>query len=138
MIFMVQSNQLVRSQHLPPEEQQRMAEQFHQTTNQLHAAEVAVQTEAHQQVALQEFWQAHEEWSQARQVLAPIQREMETLRARGAATNQPAATIVEQAERADKLPARHSGGLAWLVGAVGALLTGAWLLGTGQGKPKAA
>jgi hypothetical protein len=137
MASMVQSNQLDSSRNLPASEWQRIEEQYRQTTNEMYSLAQAVEAELRQQQAAKEFWAVREELDQAKQVLAPLQQAMESHRQLLTNTTNLPATIVEPAASALKLPPRNSAAFACLIGAVGALLTGAWLLGSGTGKPNA-
>ncbi len=130
MIVMVQSNQLARSQSLPPADLQKLADQFTRTTNHVNELEAMIQAEMQKQEALQNFWDAQQELDQVNIVLTPLQKAMAEQRTVAEATNNPPAIVAEPADSAKKLPARNPVAFGCLIGAVVMLLGGAKLLGT--------
>jgi hypothetical protein len=132
MIVMVQSNQLARSQSLPPDDLQRQIDQFTHTTNHVNELETAIQAEMQKQEALKNFWDAQQELDQVNIVLVPLHTAMTEQRTVAEATNNPPAVVAEPADSAKKLPARDPVALGCLLGAVVFLLVGAKLLGTGD------
>ena len=131
MIVMVQSNQLARSQSLPPADLQKLTDQFTRTTNHVNELETAIQTETQKQEALKNFWDARQELDQVNIVFVPLQQAMLEQRTVAEATNNPPAVVTEPADSAKKLPARNPVALSCLLGAVVFLLLGAKLLGPG-------
>jgi hypothetical protein len=132
MIVMVQSNQLARVQSLPAAELQKLTAAYARATNQLAALEAALQTEVQKQEALKNFWDARQELEQVNLVLVPLQKAAAENRRFAADTNNPPAVVSETADSASKLPARSPVAFGSLIGAVGLLLVGAKLLGSGS------
>lgn len=131
IILMVQSNQFAHSQSLPAEEQQKVAAQFNRLTNHVTEVETAIQTELQKQEALKIFRATQQELELAKDSFAPLQKAMIENRQALEATNNPPAIVAEPATTAVKSPVRNPVAFGCLIGAVGLLVCGAWLLGAG-------